>query len=105
MRPIFGPLLLSTLMCISACSKADKLPLEIFVGEMQGVPTIVVTSVADKVKLLGYTINRGNCTGRSVYQMPVDILFGGELKIFANGGCNIREVTLSTDTGEITYSN
>lgn len=105
MRLIFGPLLLSTLMSISACSKADKLPLEISVGEMQGVPTIVVTSVADKVKLLGYTINRGNCTGRSVYQMPVDILFGGELKIFANGGCNIREVTLSTDTGEITYSN
>lgn len=105
MRPILGPLLMSTLMCISACSKADKLPLEISVGEMQGVPTIVVTSVADKVKLLGYTINRGNCTGRSVYQMPVDILFGGELKIFANGGCNIREVTLTTDTGEITYSN
>lgn len=105
MRLIFGPLLLSTLMSISACSKADKLPLEISVGEMQGVPTIVVTSVADKVKLLGYTINRGNCTGSSVYQMPVDILFGGELKIFANGGCNIREVTLSTDTGEITYSN
>ncbi len=105
MRPIFGPLLLTTLMSISACSKADKLPLEISVGEMQGVPTIVVTSVADKVKLLGYTINRGNCIGRSVYQMPVDILFGGELKIFANGGCNIREVTLTTDTGEFTYSN
>ena len=105
MRPIFGPLLLTLLMSTSACSKADKLPLEISVGEMQGVPTIVVTSVVDKEKLLGYTINRGNCTGRSVYQMPVNFLFGGEIKIFANGGCNIREVTLTTDTGEITYSN
>lgn len=105
MRPIFGSLLLTSLMLTSACSKADKLPLEISVGDTQGVPTIFVTSVADKVKLQGYTINRGNCTGRSVYQMPVDILFGGELKIFANGGCNIREVTLTTDTGEITYSN
>lgn len=90
------------LLLVAGCSQ-KKPPIEVSVEEIQGVPVLHVVSTVDSVHITSFKVNRGNCNGSINYQLPVEVVFGGDLKIFAHG-CNVKELLLDTDHGSFSFS-
>lgn len=90
----------------SLASAADEAPFEVSLVSIQNVPVIQLESVADRVTLTGYKVNRGNCGNafiNQVYNPPSKFQYGEATKIFAHN-CKVREVVLDTDQGSFTYT-
>lgn len=94
---------LSASLILSLQAQADTLPLEVSLTRQGNTPVIYVEAVTDRVKVISYQVNRGNCQASSIHRMPIDIIFGGRLQIIAPM-CNVKEVTLKTDQGDVAYS-
>lgn len=84
-------------------SQADTLPVEVSLTRQGNTPVIYVEAVTDRIKVISYQVNRGNCQASSIHRMPVDIVFGGRLQIIAPM-CNVKEVTITTDKGKLAYT-
>ncbi|EKS2405583.1 hypothetical protein AAER22_13110 [Pseudomonas aeruginosa] len=87
----------------SGCNEADTSPFDVNLGSIQGVPIIYVQSTVDDAILNSFKVNRGNCRGSIIYQMPATFTYGAELKIYAHG-CNVRELHVDTNKGSFTYT-
>lgn len=87
----------------SGCSEAETSPFDVNLGSIQGVPIIYVQSTTDDVILNSFEVNRGNCRGSIIYQMPTTFAYGAELKIYAHG-CNVLELLVDTNKGSFTYT-
>lgn len=87
----------------TACS--GKNPFEATSYIQSGVPVIQLQSIADRVVLEGYKVNRGNCQAKlgGIYPLPLDFKFGDGVKLFAYS-CKVKEVELKTNHGTFTYS-
>lgn len=102
MRNKLSIFVLCILLLATGCSQ-KKPPVEVSIEEIQGVPVLHVVSTVDSVHITGFKVNRGNCNGSISYQLPVEVVFGGDLKVFAHG-CNVKELLLDTDHGSFSFS-
>lgn len=104
MRSKLSISVLSILFLATGCSP-KKPPVEVSIEEIQGVPVLHVQAITDHVQVTDFKINRGNCRGvvSAYYQIPAELAFGADLKIFANG-CNVKELALETDQGSFSFS-
>lgn len=96
-------LTLSSFLIVSACGQAETLPVEVSLTHQGSTPVLYVEGITDRVKIISYQVNRGNCQASSIHRMPIDIIFGGKLQIIAPM-CNVKEISLNTDLGSFVYS-
>ena len=99
-------LVLASGLVLSTWSQADEAPFQVSLKIVQDVPVLQLESVADKVVLTGFNVNRGNCSKAKlggIYPLPLTFKFGDGVKIFAHM-CNVKEVALTTNQGTFTYS-
>ena len=62
---------------------------------------VEIVSLVDKVTILNYTINRGNCNSKM--SKPETLKFGNTFRI-VNPGCRVREMQVKTNKGTWTFS-
>ncbi|QCS61953.1 hypothetical protein EC609_04835 [Achromobacter denitrificans] len=91
---------------VCASSFADEAPFDVSLYTEQGVPIVLLESVANEVVLTGFSVNRGNCKNvklGGIYPLPLTFKFGDGVKLFAHM-CSVKEVVLETDQGGYTYT-
>ena len=90
----------------SAVAYADDSPFDVSLYTEQGVPIVLLESVANEVVLTGFNVNRGNCKNvklGGIYPLPLAFKFGDGVKLFAHM-CSVKEVTVVTNLGTYAYS-
>lgn len=90
----------------SAVAYADDSPFDVSLYTEQGVPIVLLESVANEVVLTGFNVNRGNCKNvklGGIYTLPLTFKFGDGVKLFAHM-CSVKEVTVVTNLGTYAYS-
>ncbi|MGJ7570923.1 hypothetical protein ACSFBX_10350 [Variovorax sp. RB2P76] len=89
----------------AASSFAAEAPFDVSVQLVQGVSVVQLESVANRVELTGFNVNRGNCKSKlgGIYPLPLTFKFGDGVKLFAYS-CSVKEVVVVTDQGTFTYS-
>ena len=81
------------------------------------VPFITITSLENETRISEVIVNRGNCklvsaseqtithrTHNITGRVPVNMVYGTTIRLPINGKCNVKEVTVITDTLELTYN-
>lgn len=98
-------LAIASTFAIGTASYAGDAPFDISMHVEQNVPIIQLEAVADQVVLTGFNVNRGNCKAKlgGVYPLPLTFKYGQGVKLFAYS-CNVKEVVLTTNQGNYTYS-
>lgn len=98
-------LALASAMIASPASYAGDTPFDVKMHTDRGVLVIQLEAVTDHVVLKDFKVNRGNCKSKlgGVYPLPLTFKFGQGVKIFEYS-CNVKEVMLTTDQGDYTYS-
>ena len=62
-----------------------------------------VVSRSDRITVHQAVINRGNCRNTPIDKIPLRLGFGEETRFILGRNCNILELQLLTDQGEVTY--
>lgn len=102
----FSRLVLAGASASSTVAHADDSPFDVSLYTEQGVPIVLLESVASEVVLTGFNVNRGNCKNvklGGVYPLPLTFKFGDGVKLFAHM-CSVKEVTVVTNLGTYAYS-
>ncbi|WP_034293868.1 hypothetical protein [Herbaspirillum sp. RV1423] len=105
MKYAFRLLALASAMTTCTASNAGDAPFDVSTHIEQNVPIIQLEAATDQVVLTGFNVNRGNCKAKlgGVYPLPLTFKFGQGVKLFAYS-CKVKEVVLTTDQGNYTYS-